>query len=118
MTRPSEVHKYVVRYARALTMVEEFLGIDIKEMLRAVMLSVVIDPERGRLFADDQRQQYSASYLRPPESNAFQSQPIPKCIGRWLVGKVRGEPLHFTAFPLCFHRLKHGLFSDRSRRSG
>jgi hypothetical protein len=83
MERPSEIHKHVVRYSRALSMVEEFLGIDIAEMLRAVMLSVVFDPESGKLFDDDQRQQYSVSYLRPPTASEPQS--IPKCIGTWLV---------------------------------
>eukprot|EP01051_Picozoa_sp_SAG22_P017241 SAG22_NODE_2612_length_2381_cov_2.086766_5_plen_117_part_00 len=82
MERPTNIVKHTVRYARTILMVEEFLRIDVSEMLRAVMLAVTLEPGAGRLFVEDQRQQYSAGYIRPPENPFHQQVRTNECLER------------------------------------
>eukprot|EP01048_Picozoa_sp_COSAG05_P001872 COSAG05_NODE_68_length_22188_cov_8.265019_4_plen_1086_part_00 len=83
MERPSVVKEYLVRYVRVLATVEEVVSIDVSEMLRAVLISVTYNPEVSKLFPDDERQQFSLSYLGPPAEGEFRS--LPLCIAKWMV---------------------------------
>ena len=88
MERPTVIKEYLVRYARALSMLEEFVGIDVSEMLRAVLTSVTYDPQVSKLFPDDERQQFSVTYLRPPAEGELVSS-LPLCIAKWLTNLLR-----------------------------
>lgn len=87
MERPTVIKEYIVRYARSLSMLEEFVGIDVSEMLRAVLTSITYDPEKSKLFQEDERQQFSVTYLRPPAEGEPNS--LPLCIAKWLTNLLQ-----------------------------
>jgi hypothetical protein len=89
MQRPTVIKEELLRYARALSTLEEVVGIDVSEMLRAVLTSVSYTPELSKLFPSDERQQFCVRYLRPPAEGELSS--LPLCIAKWMVnllGKV------------------------------
>ena len=45
-------------------MLEEFVGIDVSEMLRAVLTSIIFDPETSKIFPEDERQQFSVRHTQ------------------------------------------------------
>lgn len=111
MERPTVIKEYIVRYARALSMLEEVVGIDVSEMLRAVLTSITYDPEQSKLFPEDERQQFSVNYLRPPAKGEPNS--LPLCMAKWLTNLLQKVSVNqFIQYSEFFAGLVSGSLID------
>ena len=92
-------------------MLEEVVGIDVSEMLRAVLTSITYDPEQSKLFPEDERQQFSVNYLRPPAKGEPNS--LPLCMAKWLTNLLQKVSVNqFIQYSEFFAGLVSGSLID------